>query len=445
MLRVTIVVCWFASSCLAQDTTRLSLLFLGDIMQHDSQLQAAYDATTGQYNYEPCFRYARKYFMDADLTIGNLELTLGAKPYKGYPEFSAPDALAVELKNAGVDVLVTANNHSLDRRRKGLERTIRVLDSLQIMHTGTFRDTVERMNDYPLLISRNGINLALLNYTYGTNGIPVSKPNVVNLIDTAVIRKDLARAAELEPDLVIVFMHWGNEYQRQPSKQQRHLAEFCLRYGANLVIGAHPHVLQPMELRNNKQLVVYSLGNFISGQRDRYRDGAAMVKVEITKVYSSDSLANTFITSAGHILHWVYRTPAARRTFYVLPVPDFENDTTGFIYDEPSKLAFKTFLTDARALLQADTYKIQEIKTPSADTIVRYRISWMVPASEKDLTAGLETTDYYFGIEVATDAAGNQQMTAGSFRKQRDAEAYLERIRKRFPDAQLQEFINRKF
>ncbi|QOI98931.1 MAG: CapA family protein [Flammeovirgaceae bacterium] len=430
---------------MAQDTTRLSLLFLGDIMQHDSQLQSAYEANTGRYNYEPCFRYAKKYFMDADLTIGNLELTLGGKPYKGYPEFSAPDALAVELKNAGVDVLVTANNHSLDRRRKGLERTIRVLDSLQIMHTGTFRDTVERMNDYPLMISRNGISLALLNYTYGTNGIPVTKPNVVNLIDTVIIRKDLARAGELKPDLVIVFLHWGNEYQSQPSKQQKHLAEFCFRYGANLVIGAHPHVLQHMELRNDKQLVAFSLGNFISGQRDRFRDGAAMVKIELNKVYYSDTTAGTYINSAGYVLHWVYRTPASRRNFYVLPVPDFENDTTGFIYDEPSKQAFKTFITDARALLQARSNKIHEISMPAADTVLRYRIRWTIPALEKDLTAGLEPADFYFGIEVTTDAAGNQQMTAGSFRKKRDAETYLERIRKRFPDAQLQELVNRKF
>lgn len=228
--RLTVLACLITAACLAQDTTRLSLLFIGDIMQHDSQLQSAYDAATGLYNYEPCFRYVKKYFNGADLTIGNLELTLGGKPYTGYPEFSAPDALAAALKYAGVDVLVTANNHSLDRRRKGLERTIKALDSLKMLHTGTFRDTVERMNDYPLLVSKNGINLALLNYTYGTNGIPVTKPNVVNLIDTTVIRKDLAQAKKLNPDMIIIFMHWGNEYQSMPSKQQSNSLNivFCM-------------------------------------------------------------------------------------------------------------------------------------------------------------------------------------------------------------------------
>lgn len=432
-----------ASSCFAQDTTRLSLLFLGDIMQHDSQIQSAYDASTGTYNYEPCFRFVKKYFIDADLTIGNLELTLGGKPYKGYPEFSAPDALAGELKKAGVDVLVTANNHSLDRRKKGLERTIRVLDSLKIVHTGTFRDTVERMNDYPLLISKNGINLALLNYTYGTNGIPVSKPNVVNLIDTALIRKDLHQAQLLKPDLTIVFMHWGNEYQSQPSKQQKQLAEFCFLHGANLVIGAHPHVLQPMELKTeNRQLVVYSLGNFISGQRDPYRDGAAMVRVELSKVYYSDSLAVTSVDDAGYVLHWVYRTSGTKRNFYVLPVPDFENDTSSFISDEASQLAFRRFVDDSRKLLKAGNSGVDEIITPAPDSAVYYRIGWEVPASEKDRMASLRPSDFRFGIEVETDASGNQRVWTGSFRNRQDAEGLLKKLQTFYPDARLIRFIN---
>src|SRR5688572_17150153 len=114
------------------DTSRLSLLFIGDIMQHDSQINAAFDPYTGAYVYEECFSYMRPLFESLDLTIGNLELTLAGPPYKGYPQFSAPDALAIELKASGVDVLVTANNHCVDRGRKGLERTIRILDSLQV-------------------------------------------------------------------------------------------------------------------------------------------------------------------------------------------------------------------------------------------------------------------------------------------------------------------------
>lgn len=350
------------SSASAQDTTRISLLFLGDVMQHDSQIKAAYDLSAKQYDYTSCFQFVKPYIASADLAIGNLEVTLAGPPYKGYPQFSAPDQLALTLKDAGMDVLVTANNHCLDRGRKGLERTILMLDSLDIIHTGTFRDTVERMNDYPMLFEKNGFNFALLNYTYGTNGIPVTKPNVVNTIDTAVIRKDIVKAKKTSPDAIIVFMHWGQEYQSLPNKWQKDVTEFCFRLGVKLVIGAHPHVLQPMEWRKESdQLIVYSLGNFVSGQRDRYKNGGAMLKVDLMKVVQ-DSVAETRIDSAGYILEWVYRTPDAKKDYYVLPVPSFEQDSTHFIEDEASRLAFKTFIEDSRRLFKKHNVNLEEIR-----------------------------------------------------------------------------------
>jgi poly-gamma-glutamate capsule biosynthesis protein CapA/YwtB (metallophosphatase superfamily) len=167
---------------LAQDTTRLSLLFAGDIMQHDSQIAAAYDPLTKKHDYNPCFQYIAPLIQSADIAIGNLELTLAGPPYKGYPQFSAPDALAETLKAAGFDALVTANNHCVDRGRKGIERTIDVLDTLHIPHTGTFKDSTTRSKAYPLIIEKKGFRLSLLNYTYGTNGIPVPQPSIVNQI-----------------------------------------------------------------------------------------------------------------------------------------------------------------------------------------------------------------------------------------------------------------------
>lgn len=345
----------------AQDTTRLSLLFVGDVMQHDSQINAAYNPATKSYDYTSCFQFVKPYFESVDLAIGNLEVTLAGPPYKGYPQFSSPDALALGLKEAGMDILVTANNHSVDRGRKGVDRTIEMLDSLRIQHTGTFRDTVERMNDYPLIVEKNGISIALLNYTYGTNGIPVTKPNVVNLIDTAIIRKDILKAKESTPDFIIVFTHWGLEYQSQPSKQQKQLTEFCFQLGANVVMGSHPHVIQPMEWRKDKnQLVVYSLGNFVSGQRDRYKNGGAMVRMDLRKI-TMDSVVTSTIDSAGYMLEWVYRTADSQRDYYVLPVPTFENDTTGFIKDETSRLSFRTFIDDSRKLLNKYNLNLSEI------------------------------------------------------------------------------------
>lgn len=349
-----------------KDTLRLSMLFIGDIMQHDSQIQAAYQADTRTYDYTSCFQFVKPYFQSVDLTFGNLELTLAGPPYTGYPQFSAPDELAVALKEAGMDILVTANNHSADRRKKGIDRTIAMLDSIGILHTGTFRDTVERLNDYPLVIEKNGFTIALLNYTYGTNGIPVNKPTIVNLIDTAVIRQDLMKAKVRKPDCIIVFTHWGLEYQSKPSAQQVALTEFCFKHGAQLVIGSHPHVLQPMEWRKeSNQLVVYSLGNFVSGQRDRYKNGGAMVQVNLKKV-THDSSSFTGIDSVGYILEYVHRTNESKKKYYVLPVPDFENDTTGFIQDATSKVMFKTFVEDSRALMKNKNINVSEISVQPA-------------------------------------------------------------------------------
>ena len=352
----------FFSRVNAQDTTHVSLLFIGDVMQHISQINAAYNPVTKQYEYDECFQFVKPYFESVDFAVANLELTLAGKPFTGYPQFSAPDALAVTLKNAGMDVLVTANNHSVDRYKKGIERTIGVLDSLQILHTGTFRDTSERNATYPLILTKGNLKIALLNYTYGTNGIPVPKPNVVNLIDTALIRKDIVHTHKLNPDFIIVFTHWGNEYQQLPSKEQKSLTEFIFKQGASIVIGSHPHVLQPMEWRKDKdQLVIYSLGNFVSAQRDRYKNGGAMVRLDFSKVSNLNS-SQAKLDSAGYILEWVYKTADANRDFYILPIPTFENDTTNFIKDDMSKLNFKTFIEDSRKLMKAHNLNMDELK-----------------------------------------------------------------------------------
>lgn len=360
---VIILFCFFLSAH-GQDTTRLSLLFLGDIMQHDSQISDAWDPVARKYNYGPSFQFIKPYIQAVDLAIGNLEVTLAGKPYKGYPQFSAPDELLIALKDIGMDVLVTANNHCVDRGRPGLERTIDMLDSVEMLHTGTFKSLTEKNHSHPLIIERSGFRLALLNYTYGTNGLPVIKPNIVNLLDTAAIRKDLIKARSMKPDAIIVFTHWGAEYQSLPSKSQKDITELCFKYGARLVIGSHPHVLQPMEWRKKKnQLVAYSLGNFVSGQRKQYTDGGAMIRIELEKVKFQDGTSLTGIDTAGFILEWVYRTNDAQKDYYVLPVPSAENSPSTFIQDAESRNAFKTFISDSRNLFHKYNLDVGELNS----------------------------------------------------------------------------------
>ena len=151
---------WFGLSLSAQD--QISLLFVGDLMQHQAQIDAARQGDG--YNYNDCFRHVKKEISEADMAIGNLEVTLGGKPYRGYPAFSAPDEYLNAIKEAGFDVLLTANNHCLDKGKLGLERTILMLDSLKIHHAGTYRNPEERHKSYPLLIEKNGFRIVLLKY-----------------------------------------------------------------------------------------------------------------------------------------------------------------------------------------------------------------------------------------------------------------------------------------
>jgi poly-gamma-glutamate capsule biosynthesis protein CapA/YwtB (metallophosphatase superfamily) len=392
----------------AQDTLRLSLLFVGDIMQHDSNIAAAYDVQSKKYNYASCFEYVAPILRSADLAIGNLELTLAGSPYKGYPQFSAPDALAVELKRAGMDVLVTANNHSLDRRRKGLERTLSVLDSLEILHTGTFRDSVERSSVYPLMVEKNGFTFSLLNYTYGTNGIPVTKPNIVNLIDTVAIKADLEKARSQHADAIIVFMHWGAEYQSLPNQEQKRLAALCLREGAKLVIGAHPHVLQPMVWNKNAdQLIAYSLGNFVSGQRPRYRDGGAMLWVELQKV-SRQGIAVTSIKKAQYELEWVQKW---NDDFKMFPLRYFDGDTT-LIKAKSMREALALFSYDSRVLLDKHNVNIEEKQPTKIDTMV-----YSIKLNEFEVDSLILESPIlkFYGLERFNNENNESQWYAGRF------------------------------
>jgi poly-gamma-glutamate capsule biosynthesis protein CapA/YwtB (metallophosphatase superfamily) len=392
----------------AQDTLRLSLLFVGDFMQHDSNIAAAYDAQSKKYNYASCFEYVAPIVRSADLAIGNLELTLAGSPYKGYPQFSAPDALAIELKRIGMDILVTANNHSLDRRRKGLERTLKVLDSLEILHTGTFRDSLERSSAYPLLVEKNGFTFSLLNYTYGTNGIAVTKPNIVNLIDTVAIKADLEKARSQHSDAIIVFVHWGIEYQSLPNQEQKKLAALCLRGGAKLVIGSHPHVLQPMVWNKSEdQLIAYSLGNFVSGQRPRYRDGGAMLWVELQKV-SRQGISVTSIKKAEYELEWVQKW---NDDFKMFPLRYFDGDTV-LIKAKSMRDAFTLFSSDSRALLDKHNVNIEERRAPKIDTMV-YSIK--LNEFESDSLILESPILKFYGLERFNNENSETQWFAGRF------------------------------
>jgi poly-gamma-glutamate capsule biosynthesis protein CapA/YwtB (metallophosphatase superfamily) len=431
--------------CYSQDTTRLSLLFLGDIMQHDSQINDAWNPVSKKYDYTPCFKYVKPYTQSVDLAIGNLELTLAGPPFRGYPQFSAPDELLFALKDMGMDVLVTANNHCVDTGKKGLERTITMLDSLDIPHTGTFVDQVSKLNDHPLMVEKNGFKLAILNYTFSTNGLPVAEPNIVNRIDTAAIRLDLIKAKRNTPDAIIVFTHWGNEYQSLPSAWQKIVGEHCFKHGATVVIGAHPHVLQPMEWRKEKnQLIAYSLGNFVSGQRKRYTDGGGMIKFSLEKITSvGDSTSATKITNPEYILEWVYRTNDAEKNYFVLPVPTIEHDTTNIIRDQLSREALKIFIEDSRKLFSEHNLNIQEAASIPPDSLTTFKVEFA--------TIGKDSAEFItiaapvpYDVQIDYDSIGNKHYYSGEFTDHKEAARYQRKLISSFglTNARVVRFVN---
>ena len=299
----------------------VTLLFAGDIMGHDKQIEAAYNDSTKTYDYTDCFRYIRPYVEKADLAVANLEVTFAGPPYKGYPQFSSPDQLATAVRDCGFDILLTTNNHSCDGGLKGVVRTLDVLDSLKIVHTGTFHDSAEWRRTYPLIYNVKGLKLAIVNYTYGTNELPTPKGTVVNRIVKQNIINDIAAAKRQNPDLIIACMHWGIEYDTMPSRTQIQQAEMLKKQGVDLIIGSHPHVLQPMEMDTAaNQFLVYSLGNFVSAQRTAPRDGATIVNIKLTKRNGQKPKIE-----ADYRLTYVhYPLVGNKRLFYIVPVADAE-------------------------------------------------------------------------------------------------------------------------
>lgn len=272
----------------------INMVATGDVMCHTTNFNAAYNIETKEYDFTPVFTNVAKYISKADIAIGNLETTFAGEDrgYTGYPTFNSPAALGYALKNIGIDVLSTANNHSLDKRYQGVVSTLDTLDEIGIAHVGTARSQEEQ--DTILVKDVNGIKIAFLAFTYGTNGIPVEagKEYSVNLIEEEeFMLKQLELAKAQKPDIICASMHWGIEYSQKPNDDQVDLANYLFNHGVDIIIGNHAHVVEPMEKKNitledgteKEVFVVYALGNFISGQTIEHTKSTAILDMQIRK------------------------------------------------------------------------------------------------------------------------------------------------------------------
>lgn len=300
-----------------------TLAVCGDIMSHSPQTNDAYDATTDTYSYLPCFQYVQPWIESADYAVANFETTLNGPPYSGYPQFCAPDALAYDIQAIGFDLVTTANNHSMDKGFNGVVRTLDTLDQAGLAHVGSYRTQEEfQENNGVVVADVGGISVAFLGYTYGTNGIPIAEENNFCLnrfnvdyngdcttLDQEKLKSELAYAESLETDLIAVMIHWGIEYQTTQNEYQTQVADFLIANGADLILGSHSHVPQPMETRTvtlddgstRSAFVAYSLGNFVSNQSPatvnvNYTDTTAVLNLELTKDFSTGQTTVTGIS-----------------------------------------------------------------------------------------------------------------------------------------------------
>lgn len=335
----------------ATERDSLTLFFIGDVMQHAPQIQGARDSSGKHYDYTPCFQYIQPYWEKADYVFANLETTLSDRNFSGYPQFCAPWQLARDLKASGVDILTTNNNHSCDKGEKGIRQTLYYLDSLQIPHTGTFPDTLSWIRETPLYLRHNNFKIALLSYTYGTNGIPATGGQVVSMIDTFSMMRQIEKARLDTATHIIAVVHWGIEYETKQNREQENIARFLHEHGADIVIGSHPHVVQPLEYttagRDTTGITVFSLGNFISNQSKRYTNGGIGVYLQLTLNRGKTHYRMKYLSS------YVYRPlEDGIRRYYVIPEPD----ATRLLGARDSSL-YQEFFQDTDAIIGGQAEK----------------------------------------------------------------------------------------
>ena len=315
-----------------------TLTAIGDIMCHNTQYWDAYQKETDTYDFSYVFENVKDYIAAGDVSIANIETSFAGKDrgYSNYPVFNSPDELARDVKSTGLDIITTAGNHCLDMGYSGLSRTIDVLKNNGIEQLGTYKSQEERDNVF--IKDVKGVKIAFIDYTYGTNGIPVpsGKEYCVNLIDKDLIKKDIEAAKEQNVDMIVACMHWGDEYKTKANKEQEDLADFLFKNGVNVIIGNHPHVLEQMEKRTvtledgttQDGFVIFACGNFICDQNAENTRNSIILNLDITR----HSDGKVTVDKANYIPIYMYKgAPGKLRRMKVLDIEksiaNYENGT----------------------------------------------------------------------------------------------------------------------
>lgn len=306
-----------------------SIAGIGDVLLHGSIYR---DAQVGDtFNFDSVFEAVKPYLEAADITVANQESMIGGKEIglSTYPQFNSPFEIGDTLQRSGIDIVSIANNHTLDRGEKAIINALNHWDEIGMPYVGAYRS--EEDSNTIRTIEKNDITFSFLAYTYGTNGIPVpkDKPYLVNLIDKEKIQADIQEAKEIS-DVIVVNLHFGNEYERMPNDSQKELAQFIADAGAHIIFGHHPHVLQPVDFIRSKEghdtFVAYSLANFLAAQEakhDHYRRTGGILQVEVEKVeFDGETTVRihspSFLPTYIHFRNW--------QNYRILPMHSLTNN-----------------------------------------------------------------------------------------------------------------------
>lgn len=324
-----------------------SIAVVGDIIIHDDQLKSQFNEGSGEYNFENNFNYVKSYIKSADIALANLETTLAGeeKKYSGYPLFNSPSSILDAMNDCGFDILSTVNNHTIDRGSAGVFSTVAEIEKRNLKVIGT-RENTEK--DPYIIEDVKGIKVGIISYSYETPRkgnsktlnaieIPSDVTNLLNTFSYEYIEEDLNKIKvqidEMKSkgaEAIIFFIHWGNEYEREPNVHQKSIANALCDYGVDVIVGSHPHVVQPMEFitsekTGKRSLVVYSMGNFISNQQyertnNRYTEDGIIVNIKLKKSKSTKDIA---ISGVSYMPTWVHRySDNSKFVYEVLPLTD---------------------------------------------------------------------------------------------------------------------------
>ena len=297
-------------------------------MCHNRQLKSAWNAQDQSYIFDDYYTHIAPFIQSYDFAFGNLETVLEAPgDYSGFPHFNSPKSFSAALKNAGFDLLTTANNHIYDRGFDGISSTAATLFQQQVPYTGIHAQSGESNVQ---LHAVQGFSVCILAYTQHSNRSPsASRSYAVNLYSEAQAKADIQSARQQGAEIVIVSLHWGTEYSRTPSQTAQAQAKMLLQSGADVVVGSHPHVLQPMEWvdwtdedgHSHRGLVAYSLGNFIHNQVEPYTDAGMILQL----IFARDALGKAVLQSASYVPTYRQRKDVdgdGLMEYRVLPIGD---------------------------------------------------------------------------------------------------------------------------